>query len=958
MFMISFLRINIQVERFFVFIIGTLCVLSMGFLFSVHVSHADTCPTVTIDNSTYHLEPCSLTYDMVDGSGDQPFEFTIVQEGESAVYGFTVYGYGEGFPTYGITGVSSGGAQGNKTLALNFRDTYLNSEGNQPKVYSGYLPIQIYHGSWSPDYEELQFTITLTVNPGDNQAESSSGNTTTTSTPSVTTPNQNIITTAESLPKQDAFKAVVQIKTFTLDENYELAFVGQGSGVILDSSGLVLTNNHVVSVIDDFDGSYQEAAYQVCIPTTISSEPDCSYTAQLITTSNRSDLALLKIQNIPGLSALNTFSYLTLNQSDTTLVGDEITILGYPSIGDDTITVTKGIVSGKLEKYGDSWIKTDAVVSYGNSGGAAIDAAGGLVGVTSAAHADLVGSLGYIINTLSINSWFASSRYLSPQNSPLTQRVVNLTRRQHAVATSNTFTSDYPQFSVTKTQDWQFTYGRENALFIDNESDDEGGFVQVGALRLPYIATMANITPTITRLMARADIDGLSNIIVDEQITIHGVTGKKIVTSALGQTFTKFIFPQGEYLIIVAVNYGENDKDKTIVDAIVNSFTATPSATVVDEVRQYSHSSPVFALTASNGWYFMPQNSKETVLRMISKEYPKAYGGINLLKTDTTTKQFDNDQFLGYLTQLITQANQLKSSLIDKKINIVYTDTHYHLNDTFNDVIVMETENVTASTSRILSRTFNYYTKSGDVYMDVGMTVYGDDKAAYINAKQSFEKMIQQSFTSSSIPVTTSSQSTQQPTQSVTTPSGEVKTIRNRTLYNRLRGNILLKVEDNGKAYYVHPSSEKSYYLGRPADAFAVMREQGVGITNADLEKIPIGLKDLSGVDTDGDGLSDMFEDAVGTDKNKKDSDGDGFDDQTEVSSGYNPRGSGRPSYNTSFSQTHSGKIFLQVESRGEAWYINPNDGKRYFLGRPTDAFNVMRNLSLGISNKDFDELN
>lgn len=49
-----------------------------------------------------------------------------------------------------------------------------------------------------------------------------------------------------------------------------------------------------------------------------------------------------------------------------------------------------------------------------------------------------------------------------------------------------------------------------------------------------------------------------------------------------------------------------------------------------------------------------------------------------------------------------------------------------------------------------------------------------------------------------------------------------------------------------------------------------------------------------------------------------------------------------------------SGRILLQVESNGEAWYVNPKDQKRYYLGRPDDAYNVMRRLSLGISEKEF----
>lgn len=56
----------------------------------------------------------------------------------------------------------------------------------------------------------------------------------------------------------------------------------------------------------------------------------------------------------------------------------------------------------------------------------------------------------------------------------------------------------------------------------------------------------------------------------------------------------------------------------------------------------------------------------------------------------------------------------------------------------------------------------------------------------------------------------------------------------------------------------------------------------------------------------------------------------------------------------TNLSSQSSGKIFLDVDNKGEAWYINPLDFHRYYLGRPMDAFNLMRNLSIGISNTDF----
>jgi len=51
-----------------------------------------------------------------------------------------------------------------------------------------------------------------------------------------------------------------------------------------------------------------------------------------------------------------------------------------------------------------------------------------------------------------------------------------------------------------------------------------------------------------------------------------------------------------------------------------------------------------------------------------------------------------------------------------------------------------------------------------------------------------------------------------------------------------------------------------------------------------------------------------------------------------------------------------SGKILLDVERNGEAWYVYPVDNHRYYLGRPNDAFNIMRNLGLGISNENLEK--
>jgi hypothetical protein len=171
-------------------------------------------------------------------------------------------------------------------------------------------------------------------------------------------------------------------------------------------------------------------------------------------------------------------------------------------------------------------------------------------------------------------------------------------------------------------------------------------------------------------------------------------------------------------------------------------------------------------------------------------------------------------------------------------------------------------------------------------------------------------------------------------------------------------GKIFLQVESNGEAWYINPGDNHRYYLGRPDDAFNIMRQFGIGITNANLEKIPVGIIEASHRDdADRDGISDVLEELLGTDPDNPDSDDDDYADSTEVVNGYDPNGPGKSDYDENFTNRLKGKIMLQVERYGEAWYINPTDAKRYFLGRPEDAFAVMRELGIGITNDNLSKI-
>jgi hypothetical protein len=177
-----------------------------------------------------------------------------------------------------------------------------------------------------------------------------------------------------------------------------------------------------------------------------------------------------------------------------------------------------------------------------------------------------------------------------------------------------------------------------------------------------------------------------------------------------------------------------------------------------------------------------------------------------------------------------------------------------------------------------------------------------------------------------------------------------VKTVDN-SLVKRLAGKILLQVANLGRAWYVDPISSERYYLADGSSSYNALRKFGLGIKNVDIAKIPVGINNESNVDSDSDGISDKMEQALGTDINKADSDGDGFSDKTELLNSYSPLGVGKINQSKNLVDKLKGRIVLQTEGLGQAWYINPSDGKRYYLADGEAAYQIMRQLSLGINN-------
>jgi len=149
----------------------------------------------------------------------------------------------------------------------------------------------------------------------------------------------------------------------------------EGTGMIITSSGEVVTNNHVI------DGASS-------ITVTLD-DSTTSYTAKVIGTDPTDDVALLQIEGVSGLPTV------TFGNSSTVAVGDSVVAIGNALALGSSPTVTTGIISAEnrtITAENDSGgtetlnglFQTDAAINPGNSGGPLIDSAGDVIGMNTA----------------------------------------------------------------------------------------------------------------------------------------------------------------------------------------------------------------------------------------------------------------------------------------------------------------------------------------------------------------------------------------------------------------------------------------------------------------------------------------------------------------------------------------------------------------------------------------------
>lgn len=615
-----------------------------------------------------------------------------------------------------------------------------------------------------------------------------------------------------------------------------------GSGTIIDLKGIILTNRHVV------EGAYQDTCVIGFIES-INQEPNFGTSGnynlaevKYKTTSSDMDAAILYLDNPTNKS----YPYVNIwgPNSDTLQFGTKIEAIGFPSIGGSTITYTTGDFSG----YGSSaigmqnFIKTTAMLEHGNSGGAAYDSNGKFIGIPTGVIKGELGAIGYVLSVNSIKGWLSSRLGVNYKN-----EVIALEPEIKSV------TINKPQDITPPNLDRFYV-----ALYGLDENDKE-----------IFFGGKFGDDTKVTYEFSRIRIGFNQNC--NNDICVKDAGGEiKGYYYYFGTNPNAIPVKDGKYILAT------NLLDYSTMNTVKIPETFLPQAgKKYYFILQAQDQSNNISNPLINFEYLLESDAYKDIVNVnINNSSNKLLGNLRFPTFDELWESggysFDRN---GYRIW--------KASRIYTKHKTLYFYPEYEY--AFDGLVYLIDTEENWDTNEVKKGI-----KTSDNFVKVENIDTNKNTYLYIKPNSSNSEDFQSKYRILKI--------VYDPT--LIEDVRDVNfTIIDENFAEKLKGNILLQVEQNGEAYYINPDNKRKYYLGRPADAFSVMRQLGLGATH------------------------DFI------------------------------------SSHTIYPENVLGKILLDVEQNGEAYYIYPKDKKAYYLGRPVDAFQIMRNLGLGITNSDLNKI-
>lgn len=425
---------------------------------------------------------------------------------------------------------------------------------------------------------------------------------------------------------QDDFSPTVRVVSYQHLLNGRVINRGWASGTIIDSKGQILTNAH--AIIDSqlgqpFDG------FIICVSESVYEPPNCRFTASIIRYDEDIDLALLQIDKNPILgTAPSEFPYLSYKNNPSVEESDPVSVQGFSANGGYTINFTQGQISGFSEINEFTYLKTDADIDAGNSGGAMLDAEGNFIGIPT-----------YIVSynansgrALSINDakqWIESS-----QGETVEKDIDAITKLRGAwthlndTRTSKIFEYDaYPNLSLKLPEEWEFIDVVHNGFSIYKPGNS---FVELDLVIQYNNFYYENTTQEDLDLQKRFNPQGFTN---DEIITLGEHEFAHFWKQEAGYSEHELHLNYGHAFVVI--NYSapvvEIDQIKSEVESFLSKMQIEEPEKDNDQVFQVlNEARHPFTLEVPSHWRMILPQSYNSNLVAASRRQPLRFESLDV----------------------------------------------------------------------------------------------------------------------------------------------------------------------------------------------------------------------------------------------------------------------------------------------------------------------------------------
>ena len=442
-----------------------------------------------------------------------------------------------------------------------------------------------------------------------------------------------VFVSASALASEDftQMNPTVRITSYKkLYTDFILAY-GSGSGTIVSKDGLIISNHHVI-----YDDNEQKPldTFEVCITFDVKEEPVCKYTARLVAHDKDLDITILRLNQADVFGrSLPDLKYLSYQTNSEPKEGSTVQIIGYPGSGGETITITKGQVSGFETYNGYKYFKTDTDFDYGSSGGTALDEQGNYIGIPTYIRS-YAENVGYFLDLREAVPWIKEHIGGSTTlNKKAEDRLkMELARLQTANDNLKHTYADYPHLSIEIPEGWKFYGIDDDALYVEQESitDPVGLSVYFSYYQFEIDEGYLNkLDEELSKLKSRyPDYK-------KEETIFNGYDVYHVTYTYFNQRYHSIYIPYG--YVLVSMTYGvtldEEEKQTEAIEPVLDTIRLGIEKIKEPDISQtITFEDPGFSITMADDWRML-KNMSNTPIDLLAEAVQKDnFEGISLFK--------------------------------------------------------------------------------------------------------------------------------------------------------------------------------------------------------------------------------------------------------------------------------------------------------------------------------------